>query len=283
MGIPRGADAEITRTISAYVAVVLTLALGCSPTGPEGAPPDVDIVAPGPGAVVEVGDTVLVRAEVSGGSGSVEGVDFWAGDEWLGRDHDSPYEVRWNTANSRVRNVQLKARAYDNVGAAGLASRTVETHWTYRPPEDTGDGWTVGALQDVGMSAAPLEALVNMLRGTPNHLIHSIVIVARGRLVFEVYFDGLRHPTLGGQPVSFDRDTWHALSSATKSFTSALLGIAIDKGFIPSASEPVWKYFPEFPKLSEPPKVRHHAGRHDQHVLRDPVGPDDLPHTRFAQ
>lgn len=227
---------------------------GCGPMAPEVEPLRVEIVAPDAGGVVEVGDTVSVRAAVFGGSGAIDRVEFWAAGKWVGTDSVSPFEIRWSTADTRVRRVELKARAYDASENVALGSLVVETHWSYRQPEVSGDGWTIGTLTQVGMSAAPLEELVNALRGTPDHLIHSILIVAEGRLVFEVYFDGVRHPTLGGQPVSFDRDTWHVLSSATKSFTSTLLGIAVDRGLLAGVSEPVWKYFPEFPELSDGPK-----------------------------
>jgi CubicO group peptidase (beta-lactamase class C family) len=96
--------------------------------------------------------------------------------------------------------------------------------------------------------------LINLIRGTPRHRIHGIVIAVQGSLVLEEYFDGLTHPTIGADPISYDRDTWHVLSSTTKSFTSALLGVAIDHGFITGVDEPVSQFFPEIPELSEFPK-----------------------------
>ena len=41
-------------------------------------------------------------------------------------------------------------------------------------------------------------------------------------------------PEFRGDYTEFDRDTPHNLASVTKSITSALLGLAIDKGFIES-------------------------------------------------
>ena len=64
--------------------------------------------------------------------------------------------------------------------------------------------------------------------------ISSILLVRDGELVFEKYF--------GTQT----RDTLHNTSSAAKSITSALIGIAIDKGYIASEEQRVLPYFPEY-------------------------------------
>ena len=57
--------------------------------------------------------------------------------------------------------------------------------------------------------------------------VHSILIVRHGRLVL----DAAVYP--------FDGDGVHDIASATKSVTSLLIGIAIDKGYIRSVHEPV--------------------------------------------
>lgn len=64
--------------------------------------------------------------------------------------------------------------------------------------------------------------------------VHSILIVKDGKLVFEEYF------------YEHHKNKPHELRSATKSFISALTGIAIDKGFIKSKNESVLSYFPEY-------------------------------------
>jgi CubicO group peptidase (beta-lactamase class C family) len=73
--------------------------------------------------------------------------------------------------------------------------------------------------------------MLTLTREIPN--IHSLLIMKDDRLVLEEYFHG------------YSRDRLHRVHSVTKSFTSALLGIAIGKGFIPDENEPVWKYFAE--------------------------------------
>jgi CubicO group peptidase (beta-lactamase class C family) len=116
----------------------------------------------------------------------------------------------------------------------------------YEIPVQTNDGWETASLASVGMNETPLFDLMNRLDQIDDHRIHSLVIVKGGKLVFEEYFPGdkfnLAQPT--GES-GFDMDDTHNLCSATKSFTSALIGIAIDQGFIQSVEQHVFDFFPE--------------------------------------
>jgi CubicO group peptidase (beta-lactamase class C family) len=122
--------------------------------------------------------------------------------------------------------------------------------YVYQVPERTGDGWETASLNDVGIDQEPFINLMNLLLNRENHLVHSILIVRYGKLVFEEYFDGLTHPTIGASPIRFDKDTWHVLSSVTKSYTSALLGIAIEKGYVHDIHQKVFDFFPELASLN---------------------------------
>jgi len=64
--------------------------------------------------------------------------------------------------------------------------------------------------------------------------INGIVIVKNGFIVYENYFNGCN-----AQHV-------HHVASATKSVLSALVGIAIDKGFIKDVKQKVVDFFPEY-------------------------------------
>ncbi|MEM8982651.1 MAG: serine hydrolase [Pseudomonadota bacterium] len=64
--------------------------------------------------------------------------------------------------------------------------------------------------------------------------VSSVLLAHKGKLVLEVYFDG------------WDRDDLHSTRSAAKSITSALVGIAIDQGFIESVDAPLLPFFPEY-------------------------------------
>ncbi len=95
------------------------------------------------------------------------------------------------------------------------------------------EGLKCSSLTEVGLDTARIVALIDKIltREIPN--IHSLLILKDDQLVLEEYFYG------------YSPDRLHRIHSVTKSITSALVGIAIDKGFIPGENEPVWKYFRE--------------------------------------
>lgn len=113
-------------------------------------------------------------------------------------------------------------------------------------PELTGDGWQVASPAAVGMDEDRLVELQERLEGTPNHRIHGLLVVRHGLLVFEQYYPGPKF-NLGRYTgeTGYDRDDLHVLCSATKSVTSALLGIAVDQGHVRSVEQRVFDHFPE--------------------------------------
>jgi CubicO group peptidase (beta-lactamase class C family) len=138
------------------------------------------------------------------------------------------------------------------LGACGNGGQPTEVipDYVYTVPEQVDDGWETASLADVGMDQTYLENLMNRLRANPGHLVHGIVIVVDGKLVFEEYFSGLTHPTYGEQPVTYSRERKHCLSSVAKSVTATLLGIAIGEGLITGVDEKVFDYFPELADLN---------------------------------
>ena len=63
--------------------------------------------------------------------------------------------------------------------------------------------------------------------------LDGVLIIRHGTIVTETYFP------------PFQQDTKHELYSCTKSFISALMGIAIDKGYIDGIDQPMLDFFPE--------------------------------------
>jgi CubicO group peptidase (beta-lactamase class C family) len=120
----------------------------------------------------------------------------------------------------------------------------------YHVPVQTGDGWETANAASVGINETILARLLDNLDQTSDHRIHSILIVKDGKLVFEVYFPGdkfnLAQPT--GE-TGFDMYDTHNLCSVTKSFTSALTGIAINRRYIQSVEQKVFDFFPEYANL----------------------------------
>jgi CubicO group peptidase (beta-lactamase class C family) len=121
----------------------------------------------------------------------------------------------------------------------------------YQIPLATDDGWETASLEEVGMEPDSLLALLDLIADTEDHLIHSILIVKNQRLVFEEYWPGvdLDSRTLAPVHRSHDRETLHYVASVSKSITSALVGIAIERGFIRGVGDPLFSYFPEHSDL----------------------------------
>ncbi len=106
--------------------------------------------------------------------------------------------------------------------------------YRYASPQDRRDGLAVGTLEGTGLDPARLARMVEEIVAETHPGVHSVLIVKDGKLVLEEYFYG------------YDADGLHQLRSATKSFVSALVGIAIDQKIIPGPHAPVLTYFPEY-------------------------------------
>ena len=107
------------------------------------------------------------------------------------------------------------------------------------PAPEAGDfwptqGWRVSTPQEQGMDGAKLDDALEAADRKKLGL-HGLVVIRHGYIVQEKYFAGY---TVGAV---------HDLFSCTKSFTSALMGIAIDKGYVAGISRPVLDFFPEHP------------------------------------
>ena len=102
----------------------------------------------------------------------------------------------------------------------------------YRVPEQTDDGWRTASLVEQGIESAPIRALIKALRSGAYEGVSSVLLVRRGFLVLEEYC---------GQS---SRERLHSTRSASKAITSALVGIAVDQGYIESVDEPLLPFFP---------------------------------------
>jgi len=84
------------------------------------------------------------------------------------------------------------------------------------------------------MDSELLAEMMDYLREQSAFDIHSLLIIRNGYMVTDAYF----------YPFAQSRSL-HDLASATKSFTSSLIGIAINKGYIESVEQHVLDFFPE--------------------------------------
>jgi CubicO group peptidase (beta-lactamase class C family) len=105
--------------------------------------------------------------------------------------------------------------------------------------------WKVGKPEDAGFQPTALEELTTAIKNGAFANTHAILIEHDGSLVYEQYFAG--SDERWGQPLGrrvFDRDSLHDLRSASKSVTSALLGIALAIDFETALARPIGSFFP---------------------------------------
>ncbi len=94
--------------------------------------------------------------------------------------------------------------------------------------------WTVSTPDKEGMDPKKLADLADAIRkGEVCPRLHALLAVRHGRIVLEEYFNG------------WQADRMHTLQSVTKSFASALVGIAIARGEFKGVEEKVLDFFPD--------------------------------------
>ncbi len=91
--------------------------------------------------------------------------------------------------------------------------------------------WRVAAPEEQGMDAALLQQMLDAIE-EQNLSIDGLVVVHNDHIVAERYY------------APYKKDTPHEVYSVTKSVVSALIGIAIQEGYINSVEDPVLDFFP---------------------------------------
>jgi len=123
-----------------------------------------------------------------------------------------------------------------------------------RATSAAGADWPTIAPSEAGFTS-DLEPLLDKA-ATERRVwnLHGIVIVRKGRLVFERYFEGIDNAR--GHPlgkVAFTADTLHDLRSVSKSIIGLLYGIALADGKVPPPDAPLFGSFPEYSDLAADP------------------------------
>jgi len=137
----------------------------------------------------------------------------------------------------------LKASVVGTEGLEAVASAVAT--FRYFPPSPVSDGWPVRSLDETDPGVQRIFEGIDHIRRGAFTGIHSVVIAHKGEIVFETYFEGSDSQ---GRNWQWSRTTPHEQQSASKSFRSALIGIAIDRGFM-SLETLVVDLFPEFDHL----------------------------------
>ena len=98
------------------------------------------------------------------------------------------------------------------------------------PEEETIWEWQHDTLENHNISVSAIDSVHNTIDEYP---INAEVIVKDGVIVDEYYKEG------------YDLNSIFSLQSTSKSITSAIFGIAIDKGYIENVNVPISNYFPQ--------------------------------------
>jgi CubicO group peptidase (beta-lactamase class C family) len=125
-----------------------------------------------------------------------------------------------------------------------------QDRYQYRPPAKLDDGWEVSSLKAEGLDEDLIVSMTQRVLDGNFKGIHSLAVVRNGKLVHEAYLD------------DYSAESLQRIHSITKSISSLLIGIAIDKGLITSVEEPVMNFFPDQKKDFEDPRKRAVKLRH---------------------
>jgi len=132
--------------------------------------------------------------------------------------------------------------------------------------------WVSISPSEAGFTSDPEARLDKAVAEKRVWNLHGVVIVRKGRLVLERYFEG--DDNARGEPlgkVAFTPDTLHDLRSASKSIVGLLYGIALADGKVARPEAPLLASFPEYAALAADP-TRNRWTIH--HVLTMTMGTD---------
>ncbi|GAB3197599.1 CubicO group peptidase (beta-lactamase class C family) [Pontibacter aydingkolensis] len=94
------------------------------------------------------------------------------------------------------------------------------------------DGWKIGNANSKSLDKRLLQEMIDGVKEGALPNTHSVLIAQKGKLVFEKYFYG------------YDAAVPHDMRSASKSISSAIVGAAIDSGFLNSTDQSMCNLIP---------------------------------------
>lgn len=108
-----------------------------------------------------------------------------------------------------------------------------------RENKNINSNWITATPIEVGLDPILLSRMSEVIKQNKFVNLHSVLIIRKGKLVFETYAN------------SFTEKTKQYTASVSKSVGSILVGIAMDKGFIPSIKngllkKPLSKIYPDY-------------------------------------
>lgn len=88
-----------------------------------------------------------------------------------------------------------------------------------------------------GLDSSKIFELINRIEDRTYPELHSLLILKDDSLIIERYFNG------------YKRQYLHILQSVTKSFTSAMIGIALERGLLKSIDAKILDFFPQYTNI----------------------------------
>jgi CubicO group peptidase (beta-lactamase class C family) len=117
---------------------------------------------------------------------------------------------------------------------AACSGTEARSAYEQKIPADIGDGWEAASLRDAGLDSRKIAVMMKDIQDGGFDNLHSLLIVKDGRLVFEEYFRGQNQSSI------------HFVASVTKSVTSILIGMAIDRGLIEGPDQTLTELLPSY-------------------------------------
>lgn len=126
-----------------------------------------------------------------------------------------------------------------------LKSSAKPTHYSNKRPQQLNDGLSTLSLQETGLKIdeSYLQKMVDSINANKITNTHSVLIAKNNKLLYEAYFGG------------YDATTPHDMRSASKSISSALIGIAIDQHILRDTAQKLIDLLPSsYQNLMQEPR-----------------------------
>jgi CubicO group peptidase (beta-lactamase class C family) len=116
------------------------------------------------------------------------------------------------------------------------------------------DFWQTATFEESGMDGTKFDSVYRRISISAME-VHSFLVAHRGRLVVERYgWNSGSNPDHPAEPHQVLPDEPHFQASSTKSFLSALIGIALEDGAIPGIDQKAAEWFPDYEDLNPSPE-----------------------------
>jgi CubicO group peptidase (beta-lactamase class C family) len=174
----------------------------------------------------------------------------------LQTDSDGLASVNWKLGSNWTNSLRI----FDTYNPKKYTIARAISRYKYEIPIKLQDGWEVGDIGTTLRQPSDLIDVIEEIRKENYTGIDALLVVSKGTIVLEKYWPG---KDSNGSYILYDHNTPHEQQSASKSFRAALMGIAIDQGYINSTKDRIFDYFPKLQHLSTEEKSKITVG----HIL----------------